>query len=110
MLRKTGLYQIKGDALAIRLPNPNDIIINWGHVDPLFKKEFLIYWHETYVLSNKKTDKQVYGISIFAYRQLIVLDHIAHLVNKKEAKGRFGTVYDEINNVYSKALDMLTLS
>lgn len=109
MLRKTGLYQIKGESISIRLPNPNDIIINWGHVTPLFKKEFLIFWHETFVLSKKKTDKQIYGISIFAYRQLIILDHIAYLVNKKMAKGRFEAVYDEVNNVYSKPLDMLTL-
>lgn len=107
MLNKSGIYNIKNNKVHIRLPNPNDIIINWGNVDELFKKEFILFWHETCVLSTKKTDKQIYGISLFAYRQLILLDHVGYLVNRKEAKGRFETLYKEMNEKYAKALDML---
>lgn len=111
MLQRVGLYKInvKEDSIDIRLPNPNDLIINWGHVTSEFRKDFVGFWHDTVVLSHKKTDKQVYRISILAYRQLIILDHIAYMINHKLIREDFEKTFMTINKTYEKPLDMITI-
>lgn len=111
MLQKVGLYKInvKEDSIDIRLPNPNDLIINWGNVNSRFRKDFVGYWHDTCILSNKKTDKQVYGISILAYRNLIILDHIAYMINHRLIEKEFEATFIEINKTYEKPLDLVTV-
>lgn len=111
MLQSVGLYRVKGEVIEIRLPNPNDVLINWSMANDEFKKEFISFWHQTYVLSQKREGMHhAYGISKVAYRNLIVLDHIAYQVNAGliSENMMFDDAYDHVSQAYDNALRLMT--
>lgn len=108
MLQRSGIYSIKNEHIEIRLPNPDDITFKWSNADEEFKEQFITFWFETSVLSQKKTDKQVYNISMFAYRQLILLDHVGYMLNHNLIKKDFVSTIQDINATYAKPLSILT--
>lgn len=111
MLRSCSLYNIKGENIEIRLPNPNDIIINWSVVSKEFKKDFVSFWHQTYVLSkNVDVKHHSYNINTLAYKNLLILDHIGYMVNNRLIKENelFDDAFDRVANSYESALALIT--
>lgn len=111
MLKSVGLYSINKDEIFIRLPNPNDIIINWSKVSVEFQKEFLLFWHQTYVLSQDlKIKHHSYQINPLAYKNLMILDHIGYQVNDGEfsKESSFEDAYDIVLRRYDAALRLIT--
>lgn len=109
MLQKVGMYKITGNAIEIRQPNPSDLLVSWANMSKEFKKDFLNFWFETILLTNAKSEKTIYGINPMAYKQLLLLDHITYLVNKRDVviQNDFLTVLTGLIDEYGEVIDKM---